>query len=399
MARLHVGIRNGAILLSGAVLAFFAGRDALVFASAGSSPGYALLLSPTNGVANSRVFDQLLAKEKLSESDMPAWGGVARAVLRTAPLDAPMIRILAMASEGAAVGDLMRLSERVSRRDLLTQLWLIEDAVAQNDVAAALRHYDRALSVFPAAGNNLYEILSSSMEHDEVRAELAIYVKAGRPWVNGFLSYAVQHSAQPALVADLLAASGGSRDSAPHRRAIETRLLAKLVTVGEVSTARSHARRMGAENPILSDFAMTPLSVEPSYAPLGWTLASNASGHGALDEAGALRVTVSPAVRGRIAQRVVQLAPGGWSLAHSVEFPSLSPMASLTWQIFCVTSAAKQNILDQALPSQASTQAYRINFDVPTDCQGVEFILMARGGDAQIEASAIVTDLKLRQIR
>ena len=43
-------------------------------------------------------------------------------------------------------------AERLSRRNLIVQLWAIEDSVQRGDVGGALRHYDTALRVKPAAG-------------------------------------------------------------------------------------------------------------------------------------------------------------------------------------------------------------------------------------------------------
>lgn len=61
-------------------------------------------------------------------------------------------------------------AEALSRRDLQTQVWAIENSVAQGDVAAALHHYDIALRTSPDAQAVLFPILASAISTQPVRA-------------------------------------------------------------------------------------------------------------------------------------------------------------------------------------------------------------------------------------
>ena len=55
-------------------------------------------------------------------------------------------RTLAIISTRPGQGEaLFHFASSLSRRDVPTQLWLIEDAVRKNDIPGALSHYDAAL--------------------------------------------------------------------------------------------------------------------------------------------------------------------------------------------------------------------------------------------------------------
>src|SRR3546814_1290750 len=58
---------------------------------------------------------------------------------------------------------LLAYSQKLSRRDLRTQLMAIELAVAQGDISGALRHYDIALRTKKNAPELLFPVLTSAL--------------------------------------------------------------------------------------------------------------------------------------------------------------------------------------------------------------------------------------------
>ncbi|MFV3464693.1 hypothetical protein ACNJFH_21305, partial [Mycobacterium tuberculosis] len=91
---------------------------------------------------------QLLTQPDRDGSYARAWR-LAQAALQRDPMSVRAVSTLAFlaAEKGNAVqaARLLAYSERLSRRDLPTQLALIETKVQANDVVGALVHYDRAL--------------------------------------------------------------------------------------------------------------------------------------------------------------------------------------------------------------------------------------------------------------
>ena len=126
---------------------------------------------------------------------------LARASLRQEPLSPVALRNLALVSSDR-VRPLLQMAAQVSRRDLRTQLGLIEIAVQQGDIALTLEHYDAALSVHPPFRATLYDRLVVAIEDKPVRDALLPYIS--RSWFADFIAYAVHARTNLNAVAQLL---------------------------------------------------------------------------------------------------------------------------------------------------------------------------------------------------
>jgi hypothetical protein len=93
----------------------------------------------------------------------------------------------------------------LSRRNLQTQLWLIEDAIARQDIPGALRHYDIALRTSAAAPELLYPILASAISTPEVRTALARTLLSEPAWAPNFIGYTAGNAPDPRAAASLFA--------------------------------------------------------------------------------------------------------------------------------------------------------------------------------------------------
>jgi hypothetical protein len=82
-----------------------------------------------------------------------------------------------------------QISERLSRRDPATQLWLIEDAVQRNDIDNALRHYDIALRTSPSLAQSLAPILVNATSYEPIGTKLAVLLAGNPPWAGEYFRY------------------------------------------------------------------------------------------------------------------------------------------------------------------------------------------------------------------
>src|SRR5207253_5880264 len=116
----------------------------------------------------------------------------ARALQRNPTLPVAA-RILAM--HAAVRGDqrqtaqLFEYSERMSRRDIPTQFWLLERRVSANDVGGALSHFGIALQVAPSTQDVLFPVLSGALAQPNLREPIAGLVHRGDAWRSDFLYY------------------------------------------------------------------------------------------------------------------------------------------------------------------------------------------------------------------
>lgn len=78
-------------------------------------------------------------------------------------------------------------AERVSKRDIVGQLWLIEDAVQRNEPKQALGHYDVALRTSAASRHILFPILSLATGEAELQGDIANMLARKPDWAVPFL--------------------------------------------------------------------------------------------------------------------------------------------------------------------------------------------------------------------
>lgn len=381
-------------------LAFFSMRDAAVFVFATRSPELARWLNASDPTSIVTQHDRALLGEGASGYDAKKWNAAALSGLAESPLSAGLLRISALSGE--AMGKdvtltrrTMKLSENVSRRDLAVQIWLIQDSVADSNVSAALKHYDRALSVRPAAAGQLFPILAAALDAPEIRAELAKYIRWNRPWVEGFLEHAIFKAASPLGVQDLFRRSGGSKAVPQHRR-LETLLLRRLTDEGEIGVAWALARQLaGPREAALSRFQFSTETLEADLLPFTWALGSSAMLQTTYTKENGIEILASPGSRGIALSRVVRIAPGRWFMDQRVELPGLGPMANSTWTAHCLSKIGSKEIWIQDVPLRPGAQRYRSSLNVPTDCLAVRLELLVRGSDHQEDARIVVSSVRL----
>ena len=93
-------------------------------------------------------------------------------------------------------------AESLSRRDIPTQLWLIERNVARNDIAGALRHYDRALRTSTSIREVLFPILVGAAADPSAGLPLARLVGTRPLWWSDYAEelFEKSESSRPILL-------------------------------------------------------------------------------------------------------------------------------------------------------------------------------------------------------
>jgi len=181
------------IVIAGAVaVAYVAAVVTLANVIATRAPGLALQLWPSHAVAHARTADVLIG----SNGANPPAGQVRRhavAALRRSPTLASPARdlgLLALLRRDMARADAhLGYAETMSRRDVPTQLWLIERRVAANDAPGALLHYGVALQVSPETSAQLFPVLASALGQDNLVRPIGDLVRRGPSWNSQFLYY------------------------------------------------------------------------------------------------------------------------------------------------------------------------------------------------------------------
>jgi hypothetical protein len=319
----------------------------------------------------------------------------ARAILREAPLDAAAMRAVALSSPRSDGSAQLALSERISRRDALTQLHLFERAAEEGRDEEGLVHLDRLLSVVPAAGKELFPPLAALLPNRDARQALAAYSR--RVWFQPFMQVAADEAPAVAAVVDL-----GERANLPASQwqNLLPKLLERSLDEGDYRAARQVAvEHGGARLAAIDSFALTPATLDPRFAPLTWRTSAGSASRIAPAPNGALQVTLTPEKTQLLLTRTTGLSAGPYSLSQSVGASTASGDPRLIWAVSCLGSGKARPFWRQIVPVNAGSTNHRSQLVVPADCPLQSWSLSAYLDGQQGEGAFTLADLELTAVR
>lgn len=384
------------LIVLSAFLATLAARDAALAFWRTQGAGQAPEAIATDPMLMVRQTEQYVSSPEQFYARAGTIGSYARAALRSEPFDVIALRqlgVVAAVQRADAGRAQFAAAERISRRDLSSQLLLIEQSAQDGDLTAALAHYDRALLVYPSSGQQLYPVLAQALGDPDIRAALAKY--AARPWAVDFLGRATALGGGPTDVTALMAEA---RKRLPPRDAerLTTDLIGQLVARGHYAAVRDLVRQMpGGASRVIDQIALSSANSDTRLAPLTWTLANEDAFETALDASEGLAIRVSSERSGMVAERVTLLAPGDYHFTQEVSYDASTPHATLTWEVRCLGDASSRPVWQQHLPIAAGNTTYRSTFTVPKACAAQSWQLVATAAETQFASTARISNLSL----
>lgn len=278
-------------------------------------------------------------------------------------------------------------AEKLSRRDLQTQIWFIENAVVRGDVRGALHHYDIALRTRPESWELLFPVLTAASASPDIRASL-IQTLAARPlWTDAFVGHIVAKGDDPKTTAALLA--GLRRASVPVPESAHAGTIAALIASGNASDAWAHyaAIRSGADRRRSRDPRFTAEHEVPSA--FDWNPLADGGVVAVLQPAsgGGMFEFNVPASMGGPLLRQAQMLPGG---TYRIEGHSngieRAAGAEPYWALTC--QADGRELGRVVVPNSARNEGrYSGSFTVPGGCAIQDLTLVARASDVVTGAS------------
>lgn len=325
-----------------------------------------------------------------------------RTALVAKPLEPKLLGIGGLSYEATGnterAAEVMRVANRASRRDVVSQLYLIESASASGDVKAALRHYNSALSVHPELNAALLPILSSAIAYPEIRAELRPYLQSGVKWAPAFLAVAAEKGSVTNLQALLLPLPE------PLLSEEYSSILAHVLHRIAVEGARSDALRFASAvvpgvSPVsFSNLGPDGITLDKRLGLFAWTFPPNDGVQVQVDEGKSLQIHADPLARGTAAARDLLLQSGNYQLVQRLQYGSGSGRVDARWSADCITDAGSMRFWDQRLPTSGVQGVYRSNLAVPQDCMVVRMSLAVEGPDGQMPATLALSGLVLARV-
>ncbi len=323
----------------------------------------------------------------------PRDAATLRNELQAEPLQPAALRELATAAGQTDIG-LLKLADRVSRRDPTTQILLLDEAARAGDLDQALRHYDVLLSTRPSAAPALYAQLAIALENEEIRQKLKAYGK--RDWFSGLIAFAAAEAEDARPAAQLAVRARQFEDPKTADR-LAPLLLSRLAQQGHLEEAFELASLAAHQDRSWRDFDFTRASLDQRLAPVTWALFETANARGELAPNGNVAVTVDPLTSGQVLRRITRLGAGTyefWQLAVRTS----GPAAALEWRVTCQDGGAEADlplIGEQRLVLKHERTLQRADVSIPASCPYQEWALRVRGEDAQSPSSFYFEEFRL----
>ena len=385
---------RGAVVVSGALL--------LVWLS------LSFTATMVAGGALARLFPGWVSAQQLAEEGSrsaidPSSRQIERArnyasrALAIEPTNVVALRTLAVLSameqRTAESTRLFALAEQLSRRDLPTQLALIETRVADGDIPGALVHYNRGLSTSRAAREQLFPILVAASKEKEVREQLGKMLSARPNWWREFADVLLEQGL-PESQFDLARALNLDV-SRPLDREVVQATIARLVDAKSFLLANRVYQEHVAASDKQSLVRNPGFDRQNLFPPLDWSFLDQ-PGLSALTDSRDNRTVLSiyaDAGRGGDVARQVLLTPAGNYRFEGV-FGEL-PTDQAGWPIIslqCLSGAKRQ--LAELMPS-GSGQKREMTVSIPSDCPAAQLTVSIVGLlDGAAEATIERIDLK-----
>lgn len=380
------GVAIAALVLGGASLWFSTAFTASIVLSV-RDPSRALMAWPTSSARSTAA--ALITTGPAAADNLGEACGYASQALAVSAVDAMAVRVLALCQtvrgdqkQGRA---LFQYGEALSRRDLPTQLWFIEDRVGQGDINGALLHYDRAMRTSTEVRDLLLPVLVQASNNVDIARQVG-KILAGRPdWWSDFLGRFVERATTPESLAELATQMRLDFSSDLERHRLMT-VLDRLIDFQRFGLAKKLYDRTvpGAGAALLDDGGFANDRPVP---PIGWRLIDHPEHSGVREPRGSgsdgNALSIRGADGGEVARKLLVLPPGTYQLS-AVVGDAANPRETPASVVIACAGPSTGQLGSADFATSRSPAALDIRFSVPVSgCTGQWLSVKAPyGGDA-----------------
>lgn len=384
-----------------AVLGYGAVTHSLANAFRVSAIERAHRLAPGDGRITAYLAKSLSGPQSNSAQRVEA-DRTARLALRQDPTAVAAVAVLGLNAQvrGDTVSArrLFAYSDKLSRRDLRTRLWAIEDAVARDDIPGALRNYDIALRTSRSAPPLLYPVLASAIDDADIAAAVVETLAARPPWAESFVEIVARNGANPRATAQLF------RDfhtaNIPVSDGARAAVIERLIADKLFDEAWSHYSflHLKADRRRARDPKFTANLTQPS--PFDWKPMGGVAGVATVirDSAknGVFDFSAPPSVGGLLLQQM-QMLPAGDYLIEGRSIGIEQPESSRPyWTLACLEGRELGRVV---IPNSTySNGKFRGRFTVPQGCQVQYLRLVGQPSNLASGLSGQIDQLALRPV-
>lgn len=345
-----------------------------------SNPKLAYRLAPYDGRITAALSTEL-AGEGAMPTDLTRAERLAKRALRQDPTAVAALATLGLVADARDNKVVARryftYAQKLSRRDLRTQLWMIEDTVARGDLSGAVRQYDITLRVFPTMGNLLYPVLAAAIGEPLVRAEVVKTLAAKPLWGVDFINFIASKGPDPQSTATLLNALRRAGVFVPETAQAEA--TNALVAAGRFDAAWSYygAVHSNADRHRSRDPKFTAATETPSQ--FDWVTINDGSGLTTNIQGGIFDFAAPASVGGPMLQQLQLLSPGRYRLRGHTAGIEQAASAQPYWTLRCQDGRELGRV--EVPNSSVGGGNFSGMFSVPAGCPVQTLLLTARPSD------------------
>lgn len=394
--------RRAAVIVVALLAAFFSEAVSVEQVVGSRAPALARRWAPWSAAA--RAADSVAhGQPGAGETEWHTAQAEARAALNRDPTSVIAARslgqIAALHNDLPRADRLFAYAEQLSRRDLLTELWMLEAQVRQGRVAGALVRYDRALRTNAAARPTLFPVLVLASGDPNVAPKLGGLLASRPPWGADFLAVMAESPHVPPNVLAAAVERAHLAVAVPAERAALAATIRRLADAGAYELALRVFRQAigGTDAGLIRDGGFER---EPLLPPLDWSLAGEADLSATREPAAngmGLELRAENGRTGELARQLLVLSPGAYALSLVQAGAGPDPLARAVVAIGCANREAP--LLTLPLGAAQRTRSIA-RFTVPMQCPGQWLTIAAPDGlgDGPDRAPTVVDDVVVRRL-
>lgn len=329
-------------------------------------------------------------------TDLPLVRQLATTSIRHKPLSIGALRALGLQEAILGHADnarrLFTYAESMSRRDVQTQLWLLEERVNAGDIPGALKHYDLAMRTSVPIRQMLLPVLAGSA-NDPLIAQMLARTLSARPnwWPEGLQAISAV-TTNPASYARIIGQI--HLDAArPDEANILSEAMTKLATMGRADLAydlnpeRKATQRTSIRNATFDrPEGLPPFSWDLTHTEdLSAVIEPRSGGRGNV-------LSVAGDANGMIARQLVMFPAGSYRLTGRAGRPAEASGGGLKVSLSCANDT--QHSLASTVLLREGIHSFALDITVPPACPAQWLRIDSMGAEVA-ESAPWIDDLAM----
>ncbi len=305
-------LKNFLIWACAIALSIYAGTLALAGVTKTRAPDVAISTFAVNGFAYQELAERAV-QSKIVENGGYLPSTVSRSTemwatdaFRMEPTASKAVTVLALSAKGKKKRKLMQKAVALSRRNSLSNAWMIMDSGERNNLDDLLSFYDINLRVSSASGDALIPVMVQALSDDRFLPAFQSMLLRNPPWATRFWSNISAYPASLPNAARLRTSLIGQELSLVQYN--DSSLIGNLVRYGQYEQAEDLYKVLSGHKDDKNVINANSFNQSQTYLPFDWQVVSDGDYSANIDiQSGTLDINAIGGSSGILARRIIKL--------------------------------------------------------------------------------------------